>query len=42
MKNKDYIINESEYQLNKSKDEEKFVRFMNQVQEGKLKIKKKC
>ena len=41
MKNKDYIIHESNYNLQKSKDEE-FAKFMARQQEGLIKTKKKC
>ena len=41
MKTKDKIIHESNYNLQKSKDAEQFVRFMNQVQMGKIKQLKK-
>ena len=41
MKTKDKVIHESNYNLQKSKDEEQFVRFMNKVQMGKIKQLKK-
>lgn len=41
MKTKDKVIHESNYNLQKSKDEEQFVRFMTMKQEGLIKTKKK-